>query len=147
MMRKRNSENNQAGKQDIVCLIQYDIFIYRVIETVLRLNHHSVRTLIVMMKDYMLYTRLMMAHLKNIWEGKDRMMSHTTYETAAFTTCHLQISVQWEKNDSFSIYALSSSVTMALTRNPFILFRKIVLRRFSDTIVAWHHRPPQVKLP
>ena len=84
----------------------------------------------------------MMAHLKNIWEGKDRMMSHTTYETAAFTTCHLQINKKKKKNDSFSIYALSSSVTMALTRNPFILFRKIVLRRFSDTIVAWHHRLP-----
>lgn len=39
----------------------------------------------------------MIAHLKNIWEGKDRVMSHATYETAAFTTCHLQISVQREK--------------------------------------------------
>lgn len=78
----------------------------------------------------------MMTHLENIWKGKDKVMSHATYETAAFTTCHPQISVQQEKNDPFSINAPSSSVTMALTRNPFIFFREIVLRWLFSTIEA-----------
>lgn len=39
----------------------------------------------------------MMTRLENIWQGKDKVMSHATYETAAFTTCHTQISVQQEK--------------------------------------------------
>lgn len=56
MMEKRNSGNDEVGKQDTVCLIQYGIFIYRVIGMVLRLNHQSVRMCIVMIKDYVLYT-------------------------------------------------------------------------------------------
>lgn len=78
----------------------------------------------------------MMTHLGNIWKGKDKVMSHATYETATFTTCHPQISAQQEKNDPFSINALSSSVTMALTRNPFIFSREIVPRWLLGTVEA-----------
>lgn len=78
----------------------------------------------------------MMTHLENIWKGKDKVMSHATYETATFTTCHPQISEQQEKNDPFSINAPSSSVTMALTRNPFIFSREIVPRWLLGTVEA-----------
>lgn len=39
----------------------------------------------------------MMTHSENTWKEKDKVMSHATYETATFTTCHPQINVQQEK--------------------------------------------------
>lgn len=139
---KRKSGNDEVGKQDTVCPIQYGIFIYRVIGMVLRLNHQGVRMCIVMIKDYVLCTWLMVTSvLENIWKGKDKVMSHATYETATFKTCHPQISVQQEKNDPFSINAPRSSLTMALTRNPFIFSREIVLRWLLGTVEAWLLRP------
>lgn len=88
-------------------------------------------------KRYVFCTWLMMTHLENIWKGKDKVMPHATYETATFTTCHPQISAQQEKNDPFSINAPSSSVTMALTRKPFIFSREIVPRWLLGTVQAW----------
>lgn len=77
-----------------------------------------------------------MTHSENIQKGKDKVMSHAAYETATFTTCHPRISVQQEKNYPFSINAPSSSVTMALTRHPFIFFRENVPRWLLGTVEA-----------